>query len=77
MRAALHAWAREALEVLAERSQLLEVGAGLGYWAALLRQRGVVIQALDSHPTSGRGGPANQYHGRIPAYTQVNWHLVS
>ena len=60
---------REALDALAARSPLVEVGAGLGYWAHLLRRRGVPVQAYDSHPTSA--GQRNKYHGRIPCFTQV------
>ena len=32
--------------VNAEKSVLVELEAGTGYWAALLRQRGVEVQAL-------------------------------
>lgn len=29
---------------------VVEMGAGTGYWAALLQQRGVDVVALDRHP---------------------------
>jgi hypothetical protein len=40
----------EALEVLADLAPLVEVGAGTGYWASLLRERGVDVQAFDTNP---------------------------
>ncbi|EIE18633.1 Clavaminate synthase-like protein [Coccomyxa subellipsoidea C-169] len=60
---------REALDALAERAPLVEVGAGLGYWAAALRAGGVPVLALDSHPPGGAA--SNSYHGRIPSFTKV------
>ncbi|BDA49847.1 hypothetical protein COCOBI_14-4670 [Coccomyxa sp. Obi] len=62
-------YTREALDALTERAPLLEIGAGLGYWAAALRARGVQISALDSHPPGNNA--VNTYHGRIPAFTKV------
>lgn len=41
-----------ALEVLAAHAPLVEVGAGTGYWAAVLQQRGVDILAYDAEPPS-------------------------
>lgn len=61
---------RGALDALAERAPLLEIGAGLGYWAAALRARGVSVHAVDSHPPGSSA--VNTYHGRIPAFTKVN-----
>jgi len=52
-----YAWAipcDEALDILAQYSPLVEIGAGGGYWAYLLRQRGVDILAYDSHPGINR-----------------------
>ncbi|KAK9904746.1 hypothetical protein WJX75_001738 [Coccomyxa subellipsoidea] len=62
-------YTREAMDALAERAPLVEVGAGLGYWAAALRARRVPVLALDSHPPGGVA--SNSYHGRIPAFTKV------
>ena len=50
-----------ALDVLAEHAPLLEIGSGSGYWAALLRARGVDILAYDvvedaEHGFRGLGG---------------------
>ena len=59
------AWAiptEDAIEVLARHGPLVECGAGMGYWAALLRARGVDIIACDSAPP-GRSA-RNAYHRR-------------
>lgn len=40
----------EALEALAALGPIVEMGAGSGYWAYLLRKRGVDVQAYDKHP---------------------------
>ncbi|CAE7522314.1 LSMT-L [Symbiodinium necroappetens] len=48
-----YAWSlptEQALEALQRRAPLLEVGAGKGYWASLLRERSVDILAFDSAP---------------------------
>jgi len=42
----------EALATLAEHAPLVEVGAGTGYWSAVLQQRGVDIVTFDSEPPS-------------------------
>jgi hypothetical protein len=63
--ASLFSWAvpnMRALDVLAAHAPLLECGAGMGYWAALLRARGVDIVAYDSAPP-GRGAK-NEFHRR-------------
>ncbi len=33
---------------------MLELGAGTGYWAACLRQRGVAVRAFDKYPPDKR-----------------------
>jgi hypothetical protein len=43
----------EALDALRALSPLLEVGAGAGYWAALLRARGTDVLATDAAPPDG------------------------
>lgn len=51
--AARYAWAipnDAALDEMARNAPLLEIGAGTGYWASLLRARGVDILAYDIHP---------------------------
>jgi hypothetical protein len=74
--AALFAWAipdEGALEVLAGHAPLLECGAGTGYWAALLRARGVDVLASDLLPPETGASPAgNRYHnGRRRGWTEV------
>jgi hypothetical protein len=57
------AWAiptGEALDLLARHGPLVECGAGMGYWAALLRARGVDVVAFDAAPP-GRE-TRNAYH---------------
>jgi hypothetical protein len=71
--ASLFSWAiptEPALAVLARHAPLVECGAGMGYWAALLRARGVDALAYDLAPP-GRGA-RNAYHrrGRQP-WTEV------
>ncbi|TMH80826.1 MAG: hypothetical protein E6H47_15895 [Betaproteobacteria bacterium] len=61
--ASLFSWAipnARALEVLAAHAPLLECGAGMGYWSALLRARGVDVLAYDAAPP-GRSSK-NAYH---------------
>lgn len=48
-----YAWAiptEEALEAIAAQGPIVEIGAGNGYWAWLLQQRGVDIIAFDPMP---------------------------
>jgi hypothetical protein len=63
---ALFAWAipdAGALAVLAARGPLVEAGAGTGYWAALLRARGVDVLASDARPPGTDTGTAgNEFH---------------
>ena len=61
--ASLFSWAipnTRALEVLAAHAPLLECGAGMGYWSALLHARGVDVLAYDAAPP-GRSSK-NAYH---------------
>jgi len=65
-----YAWAvpsDAALDALAGLSPIIEVGAGTGYWAALLRDRGVDVLAFDIAPRD----PANHHHGDSPLWTNV------
>ncbi|WP_322489320.1 hypothetical protein [Chloroflexus sp.] len=60
---AKYAWAipnRKALCALAAAAPLVEIGAGNGYWAFLLRQMGVDILAYDANPPLGEGH-TNEY----------------
>jgi hypothetical protein len=70
--ASMFSWAiptEPALAVLARYAPLVECGAGMGYWAALLRARGVDALAYDLAPP---GKARNAWHrrGRRP-WTEV------
>jgi len=58
----------QALAVLAKRAPLVECGAGLGYWTALLRARGVDAVAYDLTPP---GTARNDYHRRRQPWSEV------
>src|SRR5262245_15050863 len=63
--ASLFAWAiptDEAIALLARHGPLVECGAGMGYWSALLRARGANVVAYDSAPPGRK--TANDYHRR-------------
>jgi len=63
--ASLFCWGvpnERALDVLAAHAPLVECGAGMGYWSALLRARGVDVLAFDAAPPHKS---ANEYH-RFP-----------
>jgi len=71
--ASLYSWAiptGAALDILARYAPLVECGAGMGYWAALLRARGVDVTACDLAPP-GRNA-RNRYHERgRPPWTEI------
>jgi hypothetical protein len=48
----------EALDALADHGPILEIGAGNGYWASLMRQKGIDVIALDLYPPPH---PKNNY----------------
>jgi hypothetical protein len=61
------AWAvptNAALAAIARYAPILEVGAGTGYWALLLRRRGVDILPTDRQPPRRRSVKERQYRGR-------------
>jgi hypothetical protein len=69
--ASLFSWAiptDAALELLAKYAPLVECGAGMGYWLALLRTRGVDAVGYDAR----RPGRSNAYHrGVRRPWTQI------
>uniref|UniRef100_A0A7S3SZA6 MYND-type domain-containing protein n=1 Tax=Emiliania huxleyi TaxID=2903 RepID=A0A7S3SZA6_EMIHU len=77
----LLAFAVPSAEALAAVSELglpvVEMGGGVGYWAALLRRRGVAVECFDSAPTEaggkgGKGGESgNTFHGECPPWGPV------
>lgn len=59
-----------ALDTIAEFGSIVEIGAGTGYWANLLRNRGVKISAFDSVPTTS-SGEQNEFHANVPSFCEV------
>jgi len=60
-------------------ARIIEVGAGSGYWASLLRQRGANVLATDSIPLGDKSVGAsygssfnNAYHGSFQRWTDVS-----
>jgi hypothetical protein len=63
--ASMFSWAiptEQALAALAKHAPVVECGAGLGYWSALLRARGIDAVAYDLSPPGGEA--KNEYHAR-------------
>jgi len=63
-----YAWAipnEEALATIARYAPIVEIGAGTGYWAALLRSRGVEVRAYDRAPYNNRWAK-NRWTGVLP-----------
>ena len=68
---AKYAWAipsEEAIELLLRYSPLVEMGAGTGYWAALLRRAGGDVVAYDRYPPPD---PRNRWHAGQAPWTEV------
>lgn len=57
------------VDVIARYSPLVELGAGTGYWAYLLRSIGADILAYDLVPLGGRH--LNRYHPDVRPWTEV------
>jgi len=73
-----HAWSvpcEAALELISAQSPLLELGAGNGLWARLLRERGADVLAFDTRRWSdayARGGGGSARAGRAPPPAAAN-----
>jgi len=68
---AKYAWAipsQEAVELLVRHSPLVEMGAGTGYWAWLVRQAGGDVLAFDRYPPPDR---RNRWHAGRQPWTEV------
>jgi hypothetical protein len=64
--------ALQALADIAGDRGVLEVGAGTGYWAALLRQLGVDVLATDIAPPRTDLGPEhNPWHPNVASFGEV------
>jgi hypothetical protein len=48
---------------------IVEMGAGTGYWAALLKDHGIPVVAYDRNPPGTYSD--NEYHSEVPAFTPV------
>ncbi|WP_238008674.1 hypothetical protein KZZ52_47280 [Dactylosporangium sp. AC04546] len=69
--AARLAWAiptEAALALIGDHGPILETGAGTGYWAALLRERGVDVVATDAAPPDAGG---SRFHPPGPTWSPV------
>eukprot|EP00897_Mesotaenium_endlicherianum_P009382 jgi/Mesen1/8472/ME000478S07970 len=67
----IYSWAvptGEAIDAIVKSAPggVLEIGAGTGYWAHLLRQRGVQVAAYDLQPLDGDNPGTNGHHS-LPA----------
>lgn len=58
----------EALDAIATVGPVVEIGAGTGYWAALLRARGVDVLAYDLAPP---GDPKNHWYANARPFAPV------
>ncbi|CAI5716986.1 unnamed protein product [Peronospora destructor] len=62
---------KEALDVMAKYTPIVEVGAGTGYWSSLLQRADVNFVAYDKAPPSVEGAKGNAYHSRVPPFCSV------
>lgn len=59
-----------ALEAIAFYSPVIEIGAGTGYWAYMLRRQGTDVICYDRYPP-GNGDSVNRYHEGAVCWTEV------
>ncbi len=72
-----YSWAipdEAALEIIGKTGSVVEIGAGGGYWAALLRARGVEVFAYDPRPGTGRQSNRVWTDVRIGWTRPAGWH---
>ena len=62
-------YALQQLTLILHGKRVIEVGAGTGYWAALLQKYGINITAYDISPPGDYSN--NEYHSEVPAFTNV------
>lgn len=65
------AWAiptAEAIAAIARHGPVVELGAGTGYWAALLKEAGVDVVCYDALPPDSK---VNPYHQDAPRYHPI------
>jgi hypothetical protein len=69
----LYSWAvpnQKAIEALVKHSPVVEIGAGTGYWAALVKAAGGDIVAFDKHPPR-LNSEENHYHPHTKLFYRV------
>jgi hypothetical protein len=69
----MYAWAvpcEETLAVLTAHAPIIEIGAGTGYWAKILRDRNVDVAAYDINPPE-KGKKDNDFHADTLCWTTV------
>jgi hypothetical protein len=63
----------QALAAIGRHAPIVEVGAGTGYWAHLLEQRGVDILPYDrAPPNEWSNGHHNKFHGNARPWTRIH-----
>ena len=53
---------------------IVEIGAGTGYLAKLMQDKGVSVEPWDLQPPSSEGAAINEYHGQTPTFVPVGKH---
>jgi tetratricopeptide (TPR) repeat protein len=70
-----YSWAipnEEALTTIRDLGPIVEIGAGSGYWSAMLKARGADIKSFDIAPLGTPDGVKNYYHGASDrAWTEI------
>ena len=61
-----------AIESIVKYGPVVEIGAGTGYWASLLKKAGVKVVAYDSIPTNVEGEEQNEFHANVPSFCTVH-----
>lgn len=59
-----------AIDAILKYGPIVEMGAGTGYWASLLKKAGAKVLAYDSVPTDGEG-EQNEFHANVPSFCAV------
>lgn len=62
----------EAIDTIAKHGPVVEIGAGTGYWAKLLRDRGVDVRAFDLKPPSLQS-TKNYWYKNIEPWSRVEY----
>ncbi len=57
------------VSALCDLGPLVEIGAGTGYWAHVLKANGADVVAFDQAPSDS--DIPNRYHGQTPTWTEV------